>query len=387
MSKFEYRKQPYLPVETTDFQHLQEQKEGELKAIFQMSGEKALDILDRNRNWAEKLSQLLPSGSREMFQDLMRETNFKDSPRYQNLVERIDWIRDNNRQESERFKEKIKPLIDEEIITLYKQIVKDNDQETQQVQQKLDRVSIFTEDYYRFYALLASGIIKSEEVAGYFDSQNNVAVISLADPTDKEIRLLINKYADEIKGADHKELYYYSILIHEILHAASYRNYWWLVDKDKGQSDELTFQDMKPQKQRVGISVNRPPDLEGEIPSSGRLRWLNEGITESLARKILPEVGKRFFAEDDVDPDIYGALDNYMAEVYEPEQEVLEKLKVIVPEDVIYRAYFTRNGLLELNRDCNDKLGYTLAELEGLAYQDPEKNVWENLRGVLEGVE
>lgn len=223
------------------------------------------------------------------------------------------------------------------------------------LQTRLQGLDVNFVDYIRYFGRVANTGINLEEagqLGGYYMQDGDSITINMTAVDDL---IHANKFEVEDRKAVRAEMVNI-ILRHELVHAASYRNYW--ITENEGDGEPQTDQ------RRMGVA-NMSFDKE-----RNRLRWLNEAITERINQETLAPFSSREGMGSS--PEYTQFVKQYPA--YMEEQKVLDVLCEYVDWRSFINASFTKDGFLELGREIKKKIGMTLSELEEVMSQDEQED-------------
>lgn len=315
-----------------------------LLEYHQMSGAVVLQILDENREIAEILKNKLPAEQALVFGKLLSARKFIDSPQFTELVEYLNKIQEINEKTTQFHKEKFgKPII-ETIKQEYGQFLTGG---SETIDHRLRNTEIVFLDLFRFYALVASKDL-SVDLGGVYYDRDDVILLAPWPPVNETLRMMWEA------NADFQHAYLATTTTHELLHATSQKSFLLIGEEQEGKSS-LKLIDQKPN--RAGVST---VDEHGHFD----LVWLNEGITALLTARVSSKIVTG-------DEEFDGLIQEMLKRVYSSEQSITKEMLKVIPEEILFGAYFNKGKWEELNVACREKWGLDLKELDKVAKQDP----------------
>lgn len=212
---------------------------------------------------------------------------------------------------------------------------------------RLRDLSVNFVDYVRYFGQAIKNGVDIQEactLSGYYVQDGDCITINMT-----AIDSFVGKLdLEETEREESRKEVIESTLRHELVHAASYRNYWLTENQEDGEP--------QTDARRSGI---KNISFNGE---KIRLTWLNEAIIERVNQETShkPKVNIVF---------------------YQKEQEVLNALCEYVGWEPFLSACFTKDGFLELGRVIKEKTGLTLSEIDNAMAED-EKEDFANNRAI-----
>jgi len=322
-------------IESADISY----SEGEREASYYMDGRKVLKYLSQRPDLASKFEEFIPPQEFTKLSD----PEFQDSDRYKELATRIDEVAANNK-EANKIWERFLPIMLDALNGYIARLGIDLDPD--EIRKRSEGLSIICLDIYRFWANIIKRGIR-EDASGIYQPKEKLIAYTMTHFSKRDFeRLSTRAQFENIK----------SLVLHELIHALSYQNFWISYKEKEGGG-----------KVPEGIITRRIGIGGTTFGKTLKLEPLNEAITQRLVKELLPsilevkdEVKAKFVDREDL--------------IYKEEQEVLSILTRKIDWKIFVAALFSKDGLPQLARSIREQYGLSLKELSDLMRLDSRKS-------------
>ncbi|OGY69419.1 MAG: hypothetical protein A2586_02585 [Candidatus Harrisonbacteria bacterium RIFOXYD1_FULL_40_9] len=295
-----------------------------------MSPEDALHFLAKKK--PEFLHKFYPELIRYDIERLNSE-EFRSSDEYKKLINSLDIVNNHNLKTAETIKINVIPVVVYEVLKYVRGMWVDFVIPANNLKEFTNALGMIVLSDLIYEAEKIKGGVNDDYGGLYHPLRNTIVV----------------RDRPEFKGK-FKVGATISVVLHELIHALSYKNFWII---NRGEQAINTEESVGFRPRRLGINSTRPND------SISRLNRLNEAITHRLTMKILEKVLDQFNIPEEVKKEVM-LRNNF---IYNKERDVLKAMTEEIDWKYFIDAYFTKMGLVNLGRKTKEVFGNTLSEI------------------------